>query len=280
MASTVDQQRTGVAEAAEDSSKAARRRAGLRKSLRTNGIRAVIVVVLLVSWEYVGVHLNEKFWTSAPSLMWTELKQWQDSGQLLPSIQATVLETLGGFAMGSVLGALLGFVLGWLRSVGTLLEPFIIAAYSIPLITLAPLFVIFFGIGLFSKAAFAALLVFFMVFFTTFQGVRQVDRDLLSVAQVLGANRRQSMLKIVIPHSLVWVFSGLKMGLPFALIGAVVGEFMAATEGLGYLVKNASSDLDTSGVFAGIVVLVAISAAMSSVVRLIEHRYLAWQRTD
>lgn len=280
MASTVDQQRAGATDAGEDSSKAARRRDGLRKSLRMNAIRVVIVVVLLASWEYVGVHLNEKFWTSAPSLIWTELKQWQDSGQLVPGIETTVQETLGGFAMGAVLGALLGFILGWLRSVGTLLEPFIIAAYSIPLITLAPLFVIFFGIGLFSKAAFAALLVFFMVFFTTFQGVRQVDSDLLSVAQVLGANRRQSLLKIIIPHSLVWVFSGLKMGLPFALIGAVVGEFMAATEGLGYLVKNASSDLDTSGVFAGIVLLVAISATLSAILRLIEHRFLAWQRPD
>ena len=120
-------------------------------------------------------------------------------------------------------------------------------------------------------------MVFFLVFFTTFQGARQVDPELIAISRVLGASRWQALTKIGLPASTVWIFSGFKIALPYALIGAVVGEFLAATEGMGFLINNASSELNTAGVFAGIVVLVAISAGLTFLLKLAEDRALRWQ---
>ena len=168
-------------------------------------------------------------------------------------------------------------LLGWVKRLGNLFEPIILSIYTLPKIALAPLFVLWFGIGLMNKVMFAGMLVFFMVFFTTFQGTRQVDRDLVENARVMGANRWDIWTKIAIPYSAVWVFTGIRIGLPYALIGAIVGEFIAAEAGVGFRIKEATSFFDTASVFAGLVVLMAISGTLLGLLKLVERRALRWQ---
>jgi NitT/TauT family transport system permease protein len=203
--------------------------------------------------------------------------RWYESGQLLDDLKITLLEAGLGFLIGSIAGGLIGFILGWVRRLGDLFEPFILSLYTLPKVALAPLFVLWFGIGVSNKVMFSAMLVFFMVFFTTFQGTRQVDRDLVENARLLGASRFHTWTKIAIPYSAVWVFTGLRIGLPYALIGAIVGEFVAADSGVGFRIKEATSFFNTAGVFAGLLLLMAISILLLGILKLIEQRALRWQ---
>lgn len=136
---------------------------------------------------------------------------------------------------------------------------------------------LWFGIGLTNKIMFSAMLVFFMVFFTTYQGTRQVDRDLVENARLLGANRWSIWTKIAIPYASIWVFTGIRIGLPYALIGAIVGEFVAAEAGVGFRIKEATSYFDTGTVFAGLVILMFISLLLLGGLKIVERRVMSWQ---
>jgi len=243
----------------------------------TAATQILLVVVFLVAWEWLSGALHADFWVSKPSQVVSALITWYQSGDLGSDLKITVMEAGIGFVVGSIAGGLVGFVLGWVRKLGDLLEPFVLSLYTLPKIALAPLFVLWFGIGAMNKIMFAAMLVFFMVFFTTYQGTRQVDRDLVENARLLGASRWGIWTKIAVPYSAVWVFTGLRIGLPYALIGAIVGEFVAAESGVGFRIKEATSFFNTAGVFAGLIVLMAISLMLLSGLRLIEKRVLRWQ---
>jgi NitT/TauT family transport system permease protein len=240
-------------------------------------VQVLIVVVTLALWEWLSGALHMEFWISKPSLVVEALIIWWQSGQLGSDLQLTLTEAGAGFVIGSVAGGLTGFILGWVRKLGDLLEPFVLSLYTLPKIALAPLFVLWFGIGSANKIMFSAMLVFFMVFFTTYQGVRQVDRELVENARMLGASRWGIWTKIAVPYSAVWVFTGLRIGLPYALIGAIVGEFVAAEAGVGFRIKEATSFFNTAEVFAGLIVLMVISLMLLGVLKLIEMRVLRWQ---
>ena len=236
-----------------------------------------MVMVFLAAWEWLSGALNADFWVSKPSLVYYALIAWHQSGELATDLRMTLTEAGVGFIAGSIAGGLVGFVLGWVRRLGDLFEPFVLAIYTLPKIALAPLFVLWFGIGVANKIMFSAMLVFFMVFFTTYQGTRQVDRDLVENARMLGASRWGIWTKIAVPYSAVWVFTGLRIGLPYALIGAIVGEFVAAEAGVGFRIKEATSFFNTASVFAGLIVLMAISLMLLGGLKLIEMRVLRWQ---
>jgi NitT/TauT family transport system permease protein len=240
-------------------------------------IQVLIVVVTFGGWEWLSQAAHLEFWISKPSLVAAALLTWWQSGQLGSDLRLTLTEAGVGFAIGSIAGGLVGFVLGWVKRLGDLLEPFVLSLYTLPKIALAPLFVLWFGIGATNKIMFSAMLVFFMVFFTTYQGTRQVDRDLVENARMLGAGRWSIWTKIAIPYSAVWVFTGLRIGLPYALIGAIVGEFVAAEAGVGFRIKEATSFFNTAAVFAGLLVLMAISLVLLGVLKLFEMRVLRWQ---
>src|SRR3954469_23011325 len=237
-------------------------------------LQVIVLVVTLALWEWVARAFNTGFWTSSPSAVADAMIKWYESGQLVEDLKITLFEAGVGFLLGSVAGGLVGFVLGWVRRLGDLFEPFILSLYTLPKVALAPLFVLWFGIGVSNKVMFSALLVFFMVFFTTFQGTRQVDRDLVENARLLGASRFHTWTKIAIPYSAVWVFTGLRIGLPYALIGAIVGEFVAADSGVGFRIKEATSFFNTAAVFAGLLLLMAISIVLLAILKLIERRVL------
>lgn len=240
-------------------------------------IQMTLAIVILLAWEGIARGLHTEYYTSTPSQVAIELKRWALSGELATDLQLTLTEAGIGFLIGSAVGGVIGFILGWVRRAGDILEPFILSLYTMPKIALAPLFVLWFGIGAFNKIMFAALLVFFMVFFTTYQGTRQVDRDLAENARLLGAQRWDVWTKIAIPYAAVWVFTGIRIGLPYALIGAIVGEFVAAQAGVGFFIKQQSDYFNTAAVFAGLIVLMAISLALLVILRLIERWALGWQ---
>lgn len=235
------------------------------------------MVLILALWEGTSRWFNLGFWLSSPSAIVAEIQRWAASGNLWLDMRMTLTAAGLGFIIGSLIGAFTGFVLGWVRRLGDLFEPFVLALYTIPKIALAPLFVLWFGIGLTNKVMFSGLLVFFMVFVTTYQGTRQVDRDLVENARLLGAGRFSIWTKIAIPYSAVWMLAGIRIGLPYALIGAIVGEFVASTSGVGFRIKEATSYLNTAGVFAGLVVLMAISLILLSLLKIVERRALGWQ---
>ena len=240
-------------------------------------VQVLIVVVMLGLWEWLSRAFNLQFWISRPSAVVLALGAWYRSGDLGTDLRLTLTEAGLGFVIGSLAGGMTGFVLGWVRSLGNLLEPFVLSLYTLPKIALAPLFVLWFGIGATNKVMFSAMLVFFMVFFTTYQGMRQVDRELVENARMLGADRWSIWTKIAAPYSAVWVFTGLRIGLPYALIGAIVGEFVAAEAGVGFRIKEATSFFDTATVFAGLLVLMVISLILLAVLKMIEMRVLRWQ---
>ncbi len=242
-----------------------------------NVLQFGLVVGLLVTWEVSAAILKSDFWTSRPSAVFAAQLRWWNSGTLAGDLRLTLSAAAGGFVIGSVVGGLTGFILGWVKRLGNLFEPLILSIYTLPKIALAPLFVLWFGIGLFNKVMFSGMLVFFMVFFTTFQGTRQVDRELVENARVMGANRWDIWTKIAIPYSAVWVFTGIRIGLPYALIGAIVGEFIAAEAGVGFRIKEATSFFDTASVFAGLLILMAISGTLLAILKLIEKRAMRWQ---
>lgn len=182
-----------------------------------------------------------------------------------------------GFTIGATLGIALGFLLGRSALLARVLEPYLLGVYSVPKVAIAPLFVLLFGIGLESKVAVVIMGVFFMVFFSTFAGVLGVSEEHVNIARIMGARRIDVMRRIVIPAALPSILLGLKMGVPFGVIGAIIGEYIAATQGIGWLIIRSTSFFDPSALFAALFFLVAATWMLGQVVSLVEARVLRWQ---
>lgn len=172
---------------------------------------------------------------------------------------------------------IVGIAMGTLGPLYRIFEPLITGLYSLPKVALIPLLVLWFGITIHSKIALAAILVFFLVFYNTFTGVRTIDRSLLQVVQVMGASRFQSFFYIVIPAALSSILLGLRVSLPQAMVGAVVGEIWAASRGLGYLVAYTGSQFDSTGTFAALIVLMILSVLLIRVLDVVERRFESWR---
>lgn len=246
------------------------------KSRAALPIQLALLVGVLLAWQVTSDVFGFEFYVSKPSDVWTQLVAWQETGLLWLGVRTTMSAALIGFALGAVVGATVGLTLGWSKTLGRILEPFIFALYTLPKIALAPLFVLWFGIGTTPKVVLAAVLVFFLVFFTTFQGAANADRSLLETAVLMGGKKSEIFRKVVVPASGLWIFSGLKIALPYSLIGAVVGEFIAARAGVGFMIKNATSMFNTAGVFAGLVVLMALAWILTRCLNIVERRLLHW----
>jgi len=234
-------------------------------------------VSLLLMWQGVSGRLVDNFFISNPIDVGRRLFEWISNGSLFLHMWATVYATTLGFIIGSVGGIILGVWLGVSPFTGRLLNPYLNALNALPKVALAPLFVLWFGLGIESKVALAAVLVLFLVFLNTYAGVREVDQDLIDGARLMRATRAQVITKVIIPSALSWMFAGLKISVPYALIGAVLGEMIAANRGLGYLVQFSGSQFDTAGVFAVLIVIALLAVALNHLVELAQYRMQKWR---
>jgi NitT/TauT family transport system permease protein len=236
-----------------------------------------LLLLFLGLWQFASGRLIDDFFISSPSAIALKLHVWTMDGTLWRSFSYTFQAMAGGFILGSLVGFAAGFVLGRSSMLARLLDPFITAIYCMPKIALAPLLIMWFGIGLASKVAMAALIVFFLVFLNTFAGVRDVQTVHLQSVRIMGASKWQELRFVVIPSAAAWVLTGLKVSVPYALIGAVVGELISSNRGIGFLIGQASGLFDTAGVFAGLTVLAFTGIALNSGLKLLEQRALRWK---
>lgn len=239
--------------------------------------RLVLVAALLAFWEIAASTFADEFFISRPTAVAAKFVELAVSGRLFLHGGITMAETLAGFVAGAAAGILVGLVLGRNLWLAKLLDPILIAINSLPKVALAPLFIMWFGIGMGMKIVLTATIVFFLVFINTYNGVRNVDPQLIEILRLMGANERHLMTKVIVPSALQWVFAGLQLSIPYALIGAVVGEIMAANRGLGYLLQDAAGQLDTGGVFAALLAIIVLALLLQLVVRLVERRLTPWK---
>lgn len=235
------------------------------------------IVGFLGMWQLLSDNFIDKFWISSPYDIFSTLVSWVSSGDFWFHLKITLYEIIVGFILGGAFGVALGFFLGHYELLGKIFDPILVASYGIPRSALAPLFILWFGIGLKSKIAQAAVMVFFVAFFNTFAGVKSVDIDFINVAKVLGANEKQIVKKIKFPAAFPFIITGLKVGLPMALIGAVVAEFISSNKGIGYLIMRSTGMFDTAGTFAGIFTLLVVVMIFNSVLNMFEKHILRWR---
>lgn len=238
-----------------------------------------ILVILLASWEYAtaGSSLNA-FLFGSPSAIWGFLvKMWMD-GSLFTDTKITALETLLGFVGGNVIGTLIGLTLWYSRFVSRVVQPFVVAIGSIPIIALAPISIIWFGTGLASKVAMSTLSVVVVALITAYKGAMSVDVDQIYLMRTLGASKRQIFRKLIVPASLVDIFAGLKLTVGFALIGAIIGEFMSSSAGLGHAIFKAGSLYIIPKVFAALVATIALALCLTYIVGQLEKMLTPWRQ--
>jgi NitT/TauT family transport system permease protein len=205
---------------------------------------------------------------------------WFTDGAIYPHLWVTLQETVLAFVIGTVLGLVSGLWLGLTPLASAILDPYIKAANAMPRVVLAPIFMVWFGLGIWSKVALGVTLVFFIVFFNVYQGVKEVSPVVLNATRMLGANRSQLLRFVYLPSATSWVFSSLHTSVGMAFVGAVVGEYLGSAKGVGYLIQQAEGAFDINTVFAGIVVLTIFALALDVVVTIAERRLLVWRPTQ
>jgi NitT/TauT family transport system permease protein len=259
-----------------------RARAIRMRGIRLLALRLLLGVVWIGSWELlVRTGKVDVFFFGQPSGVVLRLYTWVTEGTALGPLWEQVLvtteETVLGFVAGSVLGVVFGVLLGRIRLLAEVFSPYIKAANSIPRVVLGALFAISLGLDIKSKVATAAILVFFVVFFNAFQGVREVDRNLIANARILGADSRRMTTEIIIPSALSWIIASLHISFGLALVGAVVGELFGATAGVGELIYSAEHVFDANGVFAGMALLAAMALLAEALITALENRLIKWR---
>jgi NitT/TauT family transport system permease protein len=254
----------------------------LKRRFRDLGLQIVVFILTVGTWQVLSSKkIIDPFFFSSPFDILLHIEKWvvhgTSQGPLYVHFLATFEETILSFLLGGIAGILFGYALGVNELLSIIFGPYIKMLNAIPRVVLVPIFILWFGLGMPSKVASGFILTFFIVFFNAFQGVREVDRNLLNNARLLGASKRQLAQHVIIPSALTWILSSLHSSFGFALIGAVVGEFIGSTQGLGYLIAQAQGAFDTTGVFAGMVILSVTALIADWGVSKLEKRFIAWR---
>jgi len=237
--------------------------------------QVVLVSALLAAWEIAG-RFTGGDQVSSPSRIAERILIWL-GGELYPHLFTTLAELACGMAIGCSLGILAGLVLGRMPIVSIILRPIIVGLYSVPLVTLAPLFIMFFGLGLLPKIVLVSIVTFFLLFFNTFTGAQQIDEDYLRTLDLMGANKFEQFRKVVAPATTVWIVGGFKIALPYALVATITGELLATRSGLGFLISRAAERFDMTSLYAVLLILMALGLLLSEVTLRLEHRFLRWR---
>lgn len=240
-------------------------------------LQILLVGAFLLLWEYASDRWVPKLMVSKPSDIWATTWKWLLDGTFAKNLWVTIKATAGGFALGAVGGMALGFATGAWQRLGEILQPIVTALYTLPRLALAPLFLLWFGLGMEFRIMFSAAIVFFLVYYNTYFGVREVSRELISAVRIMGANQFQVAVRVIIPSALVWVAAGLKISVPYALVGVVVGEMLASDEGMGFLLAKGASQFSASQSFAAIFGLLVIALIVDWIITMITNRALRWK---
>jgi NitT/TauT family transport system permease protein len=253
-----------------------------KRRLRNLFLQLAVFILIVGSWQLLAsFELIDPFFFSSPKAILLQIIDWfqngTSQGPLYIHFLVTFEETILSFVLGVVLGVIAGYALGMSEVLSVIFGPYIQMLNALPRVVLAPIFILWLGLDMSSKVALGVTLTFFVVFFNAYQGVREVDRNLVNNALLLGANKKQLALHVIIPSALTWILSSLHSSFGFALVGAVVGEFIGATKGLGFLISQAQGAFDTTGVFAAMVLLSITALAADWAVGQLEKRFIAWR---
>lgn len=246
-------------------------------------LQAMVMVVFLLFWHVataypiLGDIKTIQFFFSTPAAVLARTWNQLTGTEIYWHIGITLTETVLAFVIGSLAGIFFGFTFARRELLAAVFDPYIKAANALPRVVLAPIFALWFGLGIWSKVALGFTLVFFIVFFNVYQGVREVSPTVLANARMLGMNERQLFKHVYWPAALTWMFSSLHTSVGFALIGAVVGEYLGSSAGLGYKIQEAESVFDVTGVFSGMMILTIFVIMIDWVVTLVERRLLVWK---
>jgi NitT/TauT family transport system ATP-binding protein len=271
----------GAAPAARADSTAGRAARGFFSTV--NLYRALMLAGVLGAWEVASdLALIDPLVFSHPlgvfeSLVHLLRGEAISGGTIYDQIRVTVSEMLTGFAIGGLIGMSLGFLLGRTRMLARVLEPFILATFGVPIIAIAPIFILLLGIGYPSKIGIATMTSFFVVFFQTYAGVSTINEEQLQLARIMGASRQRIVRRVLIPASLPFIFVGLRQAVPFSMTGAVIGEFVASSSGLGWFIVRASGAFDAAGLFSGLIIMLFIVWFLGQALGLVERRLMQWQ---
>ncbi|MFD7014931.1 ABC transporter permease [Streptomyces sp. NPDC059161] len=262
--------------------KAAARRAVRRRVALVWAGRIGLAVFVIGGWQaFTAWGIVDPFFFGQPSGIAKRLVDFfqhgTEFGSFYSNIWTTIQEALAGFAVGSVAGVVFGVAMGQSRYLSDVLGPYIKMVNAIPRIVLGSIFIVAFGIGVLPKILLAAVLVFFIVFFNAFQGVREVDRNILANAKVLGASQMQITRHVIVPSALTWIIASLHSAFGFAIVGALVGEVLGAQSGLGLVIKTSQNQFDPNGVFATMLVISVIVLGAEWLIAKLEHRLLSWR---
>lgn len=239
--------------------------------------RVLLALLILLFWQGASGRLVDNFFISNPLEVCIRLIEWTINGFIFVHLWVTLYETIIGFIIGSGIGILLGLSLGVSRFLGSLLNPFLFAFNALPKVALAPLFILWFGLGIESKVALSAVIVFFMVFLNTYAGVREVDQELIDTVRLMRGTKWHVLSRVIVPSAVAWVFAGLKIAVPYSLIGAIVGELIAANAGLGFLLQLSGAEFDVAGVFAVLTVIGLLAVIMNLLVDIAQARLERWK---
>jgi NitT/TauT family transport system permease protein len=232
-----------------------------------------LVLWELAAWQWPGVARL----VSQPIEIARGIVDVVTTGVIWQHFDATIKEMAVGYVIGAVTGVAVGFLCGRIKCLGDILNPYISLFNGIPKVALAPVFVIWFGIGLMSKIAIIVTMVFFVVFINTFAGLRSVNEDYVAIVRIMGASGWQVVREVFLPATLPFIIVGLRAGIPFSVIGAVVGEFIASTKGLGFFINYNQGTYDTNGIFVGVTILALLVVVLDGLLSLVEKRLLKWR---
>jgi NitT/TauT family transport system permease protein len=250
---------------------------------RLFALQCAVAVFVIALWQLAsttplfGDPKTISFFFSTPAAVATRIWTWFSQGTIWRHLWITLAEAALAFAIGSLAGIVIGFWFARKQLLAAVFDPYVKAANALPRVVLAPIFTLWFGLGIWSKVALGVTLVFFIVFFNVYQGVKEVNATVLANARMLGMNERQLLRHVYLPSALSWMFSSLHTSVGFAVVGAVVGEYLGSAGGLGYLIQQAEGVFDVAGVFAGMIVLAAFVLVIDWGVTLVERRLLVWR---
>jgi NitT/TauT family transport system permease protein len=246
-------------------------------------LQLLVAVVAIAVWHVgttvpiFGVKLLPPFFFSTPHDVGARIVKWFAEGTIWQHLWITLLESVLAFVIGSIAGVLIGFSLARRPLVAAVFDPYVKMLNALPRVVLAPIFALWLGLGIWSKVALGITLVFFIVFFNVYQGVKEVSPAILANARMLGMNERQLIRHVYWPSALSWMFSSLHTAVGFAVVGAVVGEYLGSAAGLGYVIQQAEGLFDVAGVYAGMVVLAVFVLVIDALVTVVERRLLVWR---